>query len=177
MRDILTKIPGNLFGHLFQGLMIVDSKGYLLEISYLLIKFISAYKGLNSYECNFTSLIRPKWRKKAKVEVMSSKNLADLGSGIILKPELMQGIHIMCRKEYEDEFLSILTLIPRLVSQYNGRGHIFCGDSAIASVVTCQVLYRKGVFFVRNVKNCSKSFSKKYLADWLLVLMSRHVTT
>jgi len=123
---------------------------------------MSAYEGLESFECHFTLPHTTKIVHKPKGVGCELKSMADVASGIILKLELMEGKDKNRMKELEKEFKSHTATILRLTKDYFGTNRTIIADSAFSSVDTCQAMLRNGLHFLGMVKTASNRFPKTY---------------
>ena len=51
----------------------------------------------------------------------------------------------------------------------HGRGHVIHGDSAFASVTTCNALLEHSTYFSGLLKTAHKEFPRKFCQRWPLV--------
>jgi hypothetical protein len=127
---------------------------------------MSAYEGLESFECHFTLPHTTKIARKPKGIGCELKSMADASSGIILKLELMEGKDRNRAKKYENVFKSHTAITLRLVEDYFGTARTVIADSAFSSVDTCSALLDHGLYFLGIVKTASSRFPKAYFKAW-----------
>jgi len=127
---------------------------------------MSAYEGLESFECHFTLPHTTKIARKPKGVGCELKFMADVESGIILKLELMEGKDKSRMKEFENEFKLHTAITLRLAKDYFGTSRTIIVDSAFSSVDTCQELLKNGLHFLGMVKTASSRFPKAYFKTW-----------
>jgi len=126
---------------------------------------MSAYRGLNGKYMKHGNPSEIKIARKPEGVGTEFKSLADGQSGVLLRLDAREELHVQRAKKYEH--LGSGTGAPlRLVEDFFGTARSLTGDSAFSSYKLVDQLRRNGLFYNGIVKQCSSKYPKNAFIKW-----------
>ncbi len=126
---------------------------------------MSAYRGLNGKYMKHGNPSEIKIARKPEGVGTEFKSLADGQSGVLLRLDAREELHVQRAKKYEH--LGSGTGAPlRLVEDFFGTGRSLTGDSAFSSYQLVDQLRRNGLYYNGIVKQCSRRYPKSAFIKW-----------
>lgn len=127
---------------------------------------MSAWLGLEGFECKWAIPHKTKIMRKPKGVGCELKSCADCETKVLLRLEIMEGKVPMSTKDFVQEYGASTAVALRLTKEYFGSGRTVIADSAFSSVKTAEALLQRGLHFIGCVKTASRRFPMAYCTEF-----------